>query len=388
MGDQRPPDQVGAGPDPDPSSRLENWVRLLLAILFLYAFLVGIKGLETGIGSLGEAFVDDVFAAVAHPLSGLAAGVLATALVQSSSVTTSTVVGLVGAGVLGIDVAVPIVMGANIGTTVTATLAALGHVRQSAYFRRAFAAATVHDYFNILAVIVLFPLEVALGLVSRTAVWLASVFEGLVPGTTGQQGPVKRAIEAPIDAMIGALESLGWENAAGPVIIAIGVLLIFLSLWQITNQMKRVISGHIEAAINRILGKGAGAGAMAVGLVLTMAVQSSSITTSILVPLAAAGVLTLTSVYPVALGANVGTTITALLASVAADSPDALVVALAHTTFNLLGILIFYPLPVMRRIPVRIAEWTAEIGTRNRTLIAVYIIGMFFALPIVILFIT
>jgi sodium-dependent phosphate cotransporter len=387
MGDHRPRDQVA--PDPtSPSPHIGTWARLVLAVLFLYIFLVGIKALEKGIGSLGAGFVDDVFATVAHPLAGLAAGVLATVLVQSSSVTTSTIVGLVGAGALGIETAVPMVMGANIGTTITGTLAALGHVRQSAFFRRAFAAATVHDYFNILAVIVLFPLEVAFGAVSRIAIELASLFDGLLPGVSDDPGPVKRAIETPVDAITGIFESLGWERAAGSILIGLGVVLIFLSLWQITTQMRWVVSGQIEAAINRILGKGAGAGAMLVGLVLTVAVQSSSITTSMLVPLAAAGVLTLSTVYPVALGANVGTTITALLASVAADNPDALVVAIAHTTFNLLGILIFYPIPMLRRIPVAIAEWTAEVGARRRGLIAVYIIGMFFVVPIVILFIT
>jgi len=70
------------------------------------------------------------------------------------------------------------------------------------------------------------------------------------------------------------------------------------------------------------------------------------------------------------------------------DTDAAFVVAIAHTTFNLLGILIFYPVPMLRRIPVAIAEWTAEIGARRRSLIAVYIIGVFFVLPIVILFIT
>ena len=387
MPELRPRDEV-AGSDPAPSSRVETWIRLLLALFFLYAFLVGIKALETGIGSLGEDLVDDIFASVAHPLAGLAAGVLATALVQSSSVTTATIVGLVGAGVLGIDTAVPMVMGANIGTTITATLASLGHLRQNAYLRRAFAAATVHDFFNILAVIVLFPLELGFGVVSRTAAWLASFGDGLLPGVSGEPGPAKRAIEAPVDLMTGAIADLGWEGALGLVMIGIGVALIFLSLWEITSQMKRVVSGPIEAAINRILGKGAGIGALAVGLVLTMAVQSSSITTSMLVPLAAAGVLTLTTVYPVALGANVGTTITALLASVAADSPDALVVALAHTTFNVFGILIFYPIPALRRIPLALAEWTADVATRNRMLIAVYVIGVFIVLPIVILLIT
>ena len=83
----------------------------------------------------------------------------------------------------------------------------------------------------------------------------------------------------------------------------------------ITRQMKAVMSGRLENAINGILGKGAGVTALLAGLVMTVAVQSSSITTSILVPLVAAGVLTLRNAFPVTLGANIGTTVTALLAS-------------------------------------------------------------------------
>ena len=70
-------------------------------------------------------------------------------------------------------------MGANIGTTVTNTLASLGHVRQNAYFQRAFAAATVHDYFNLLAVAILLPLEVAFGLITKIANGLANLVEKL-----------------------------------------------------------------------------------------------------------------------------------------------------------------------------------------------------------------
>jgi hypothetical protein len=82
----------------------------------------------------------------------LSAGILATVLVQSSSVSTATIVGLVGAGTLGLPEAVPMIMGANIGTTVTNTLAALGNIRRSEEFRRGFAGATMHDMFNVLAV--------------------------------------------------------------------------------------------------------------------------------------------------------------------------------------------------------------------------------------------
>ncbi|MCZ6738166.1 MAG: Na/Pi symporter, partial [Actinobacteria bacterium] len=346
-------------------------MRLGLTLFFLYLFLVGVKSLEKGISSFGSALVDQVFSSVANPIAGLAAGVLATVLVQSSSVTTATIVGLVGAGVLPVETAVPMVMGANIGTTVTNTLASLGHVRQSAYFQRAFAAATVHDYFNLLSVAILLPLEVAFGLISRIANSLASLVGDILPEVGSGSSPIKSAISAPVSWMADTIESLGWSGAEGAILLGVGIGLIFLALWMITRQMKAVMSGRIENAINGVLSRGAGAGAFLVGLVMTVAVQSSSITTSILVPLVAAGVLTLRNAFPVTLGANLGTTVTALLASIAADSSDALVIALAHVTFNILGILIFYPWPRLRRIPIMLAERTGEAAVKRKSVVAV-----------------
>lgn len=382
------------GAQPEGSSRKpfltwnETAIRLGLAFFFLYLFLVGIKALEKGISSLGSDFVDQVFSSVANPIAGLAAGILATVLVQSSSVTTATIVGLVGAGVLPVDTAVPMVMGANIGTTVTNTLASLGHVRQSAYFQRAFAAATVHDYFNLLSVAILLPLEVAFGLISRIANSLADLVEDILPEVGSGSSPIKSAISAPVSWMADTIESLGWSAAEGAILLVVGMGLIFLALWMITRQMKAVMSGRIENAINGVLSKGAGTGAFVVGLLMTVAVQSSSITTSILVPLVAAGVLTLRNAFPVTLGANLGTTVTALLASIAADSSDALVIALAHVTFNILGILIFYPWPRLRRIPIMLAERTGEAAVKRKSIVAVYVIGLFIVAPVAILLIT
>jgi len=382
------------GAQPEGSSRKpfltwnETAIRLGLALFFLYIFLVGIKSLEKGISSLGSDFVDQVFSSVANPIAGLAAGVLATVLVQSSSVTTATIVGLVGAGVLPVETAVPMVMGANIGTTVTNTLASLGHVRQSAYFQRAFAAATVHDYFNLLSVAILLPLEVAFGLISRIANRLADLVEDILPEVGAGSSPIKSAISAPVTWMADTIESLGWSAVEGAILLGVGMGLIFLALWMITRQMKAVMSGRIENAINGVLSKGAGTGAFLVGLLMTVAVQSSSITTSILVPLVAAGVLTLRNAFPVTLGANLGTTVTALLASIAAESSDALVIALAHVTFNILGILIFYPWPRLRRIPIMLAERTGEAAVERKSIVAVYVIGLFIVAPVAILWIT
>jgi sodium-dependent phosphate cotransporter len=175
-------------------------------------------------------------------------------------------------------------------------------------------------------------------------------------------------------------------GAEGWILLLSGIAFIFLSLWMITRHMKRIMSGRIENAINTILSKGAGVGALLVGLLMTVAVQSSSITTSILVPLVAAGVLTVRNAFPITLGANIGTTVTALIASVASDSPAALTIALAHVTFNVVGILIFYPWPKLRFIPVRLAEYTAELAVRRKTVVALYLIGVFLILPVAILF--
>src|SRR5688572_14215944 len=114
-------------------------IRAALVLSLLYLFLVGISVLENGISSLGEGVQESLFSSVSNPLAGLFVGILATVLVQSSSVSTATVVGLVGSGLLSVDDAVPVIMGANIGTTVTSTLAALGHVRRPQEFRGAFA---------------------------------------------------------------------------------------------------------------------------------------------------------------------------------------------------------------------------------------------------------
>uniref|UniRef100_G3WBC0 Sodium-dependent phosphate transport protein 2B n=1 Tax=Sarcophilus harrisii TaxID=9305 RepID=G3WBC0_SARHA len=98
-----------------------------------------------------------------NPVAGLMIGVLVTVLVQSSSTSTSIVVSLVSSSLLTVKAAIPIIMGANIGTSVTNTIVALMQAGDRNEFRRAFAGATVHDFFNWLSVLVLLPMEVITG---------------------------------------------------------------------------------------------------------------------------------------------------------------------------------------------------------------------------------
>jgi sodium-dependent phosphate cotransporter len=348
----------------------------------IYFFLVGVSSLETGIKVMGEDTQERLFSAAGNPIAALCIGILGTVLVQSSSASTSVIVGLVASGALGVDDAVPMVMGANIGTTVTNTLVSLGHIRQSNEFRRAFAAATVHDFFNLLAVAILLPLELVFGVISTTAEWISERLVG--SAGTEWKSPVKAWVKEPVSWLQDFWEAVGTSgNFEGVMMVLTGLAIILLALTMITKNMRALVADRVERSLNALLSRGGGAVALLLGLVITIAVQSSSITTSILIPLAGAGVIQLRNAYPVTLGANVGTTITALLASLAASSPESLTVALAHTTFNVAGILVLYVLPFARDVPVRGAEILADIAVERRSMAVVYVMFVFIVLPLI-----
>jgi|TARA_B100001105_G_scaffold152775_1_gene122591 sodium-dependent phosphate cotransporter len=356
--------------------------RAALVVALLYLFLTGVELLSGGFKTMGAGFVDGLFEGVSNPVAGLFVGLLATVLVQSSSVSTSVIVGLVASGVVGADEAVPMIMGANLGTTVTNTLASLGHMRRDMEFRRAFAAATVHDFFNILAVIVFLPLELATGYLSSTAGWITEQ----VIGSSGAEfnSPLKAAVKMPAGWVEDLLSGVGaGGNWMGGLMILIGLVFIFLALAYITRNMRLLVADRVEAAINRTLGAGSGLVAILLGAIITVSVQSSSITTSVLVPLAASGVLTLENIYPVTLGANVGTTVTALLAALATGNPAAVTVAVVHTLFNVSGIALFYPIRALRRIPLRLAAGLADVAAERRSTAFVYALGMFVVIPLI-----
>lgn len=380
------PRSTSAGPGPA-STRLEALVpflRVVVVVGLLYAFLVGVAFLEAGIAGLGEGFRDLLLREISRPIAGLFTGVVLTVAVQSSSVSTSTIVGLVGAGTISVELAVPMIMGANIGTTITNTLVSLGHLRRPDEFRHAFAAATMHDFFNVFTVALLLPLELATGALSRTAAALTEFLTGRTVGFEPGTSPIRAAVKLPVGRLedVLAASTLGARTVAA-LLIVLALATILTTLTTITRTMRRMVAGSVERAMNRVVGTGGGAVGIVIGMLVTVAVQSSSITTSILVPLAAGGILAVRNAFPITLGANVGTTITALIASLAVARPEGLTVALVHTLFNVAGIAIFYPLPALRELPVRAAEALAAVAVRRRTAVVVYIIGLFVVVPIV-----
>jgi len=363
------------------ATRAPDAARAVLVLVLLYTFLVGVGLLESGIALLGRGFADALLEQVANPVSGLFAGILLTVLVQSSSVSTATIVGLVGAGTLSVELAVPMIMGANIGTTVTSTLAALGSIRRGEEFRRAIAAATMHDFFNLLAVAVLLPIELSTRFLTRGATALSDLLRGTEVTAPGAS-PFRAAVKAPVGALGDVVKDLPIGNVgAAAITLALALALLFLALTAITRTMRALVAGSVERAMNRVIGTGGGAVGIVIGMLVTVAVQSSSITTSILVPLVASGILALRSAYPITLGANVGTTITALIASLAVTRPEGLIIALVHTLFNVTGLALIWPIPVIRHLPIRLAEALATQAVRRRRVIAFYLVGLFLLVP-------
>ena len=241
----------------------------------------------------------------------------------------------------------------------------------------------MHDFFNILAVALFLPIELATGYLSETATWITD----RVLGSSGAsfKSPLKAAVKKPAGIVKDLLSDLGASgNWKGGLMIVIGLSFIFLALAYITRNMRLLVADRVEAAINRALSAGSGIVAILLGTIITISVQSSSITTSVLVPLAASGVLTLQNIYPVTLGANVGTTVTALLASLATGNPAAVTVAIVHTLFNVSGILVFYPLQVLRELPIRLAIGLADLAADRRTMAVGYAFGMFVVVPLVV----
>jgi solute carrier family 34 (sodium-dependent phosphate cotransporter) len=360
--------------------RFDVLARIVGLIALLFLFLVSIKLLESGIKVLGSDYTDNLFQGVSNPIAGLAAGILATVLVQSSSVSTSTIVALVGSGSLSVELAVPMIMGANIGTTITNTLVSIGSIGRNNDFRRAFAAATVHDFFNVLAVAIFLPLQIMTGFLSTWAGWIA---HQMPVGDAGGQfnSPLKSAVKGVAGWVIDAVEAIGATGGLLAILLLlVGLGLIFVSLTTITKLMRKVIADRAEKALNRALKK-SGVIGIVIGVLITIAVQSSSITTSLMVPLCSSGVLTLDNAFPVMLGANIGTTITAFVASLATDM-NGLHIALVHVLFNVLATCLIYPVKAIRQIPIRMARGLAIAAVRNKMMVVVYVAVMFIILPL------
>ena len=352
-------------------------------LVVLYVFFVSIELMSAAFKLFGKGFAQSLMTTTSNPVVGLMIGILATSLVQSSSATTSIIVGLVAGGGISIANAIPMVMGANIGTTVTNTMVSIGHIGRRNEFSRALAGATVHDFFNLLAVAVFLPLEHVTHFIGKSSTFLANSFDSV--GGLKFMSPLKAIVKPLVhlitDLFVKLIPSPTWLTAL--ILLVTALVVLFMSLKLMVDMMKRLTMGRVENLLHEYLFKSPAA-ALFLGLTVTAVIQSSSATTSLIVPIVGAGILSISEVFPYVLGTNIGTTITAILASLETQNPAALTVAFAHLIFNIAGTICFYPL---RQIPISIATAFGRFTSKHRYIAIAYLLICFFGIPLLIIFV-
>ncbi|XP_046381147.2 sodium-dependent phosphate transport protein 2B-like [Haliotis rufescens] len=433
------------------------WLLRLLALLsLLYMFVCSLSLLTSAFRLLCGKLTGSVFSnssLLQNPVTGLMIGILATVLVQSSSTSTSIVVSMVASGVITVQNAIPIVMGANIGTSVTNTIVSMVSLKDRQQFERAFAGATVHDMFNWLTVIILLPVEIVTGYLFRLTQSIIStsdlhtyktgkkdmlkvitrpltdlivqvdknVILKIAEGCTeyknksllkefcsfrdvttamnvthgnGTVTELQNTQEVTVEKCSALFSHLGLTDIqAGIILLVVSLVLLCGCLVAMVKLLNSIMKNHVATAIKKMVnadfpGKCSfltGYVAILVGAGLTVVVQSSSVFTSTLTPLVGIGALKLDRMYPLTLGSNIGTTATAILAALASPPErlqTALQIALCHFFFNVSGILIFYPIPILRRVPLRLARFLGKTTAKYRWFALFYLCFMFVLVPL------
>ncbi|KAL5253550.1 hypothetical protein ACHWQZ_G013374 [Mnemiopsis leidyi] len=412
--------------------------KLIVVLASLYFFICSLSFLSSAFQLLGGKSAGEVFARskiLNNPIIGLMIGVLVTVLVQSSSTSTSIIVAMVSANIVQLRPAISMVMGANIGTTVTNTIVSLGQSMDRKMFRRAFAGATVHDCFNWLCVVIFLPLEAAFHPLERIS---GALTKGISDDDKVSKLDFLKVITNPLTKTVISIEKSTIQNIAkyctagehynefecgiarnssmmkkckdeakcflfgkaglndtttGIILLILSLLLLCACLALLVKTLQSLLMGrmaqtlkkHINTDLPHPFGWLTGYLFIVVGTGMTILVQSSSVFTSAITPLVGLGVISIDRMYPLTLGSNIGTTATAVLASLAATGDKRSVtiqVAISHLLFNVFGILVFYPVPFMRQIPIGVAKILGNTTADYRWFAVLYLIMVFMIMPL------
>jgi sodium-dependent phosphate cotransporter len=443
----------------DKPAPVRYFCNFLCICALLYLFLIGLDLMGNAFKAMSGKGVGNMLGSIDNPIAGVAIGIIVTVLLQSSSTSTSIVVTMVGADIITVTNAIPIIMGANIGTSVTAAIVSHGHMGNLEEFHRGFAGANVHSAFNLLTVIILLPLELISAAISGSNGILGSIAESLGDLLVGASADT---FKSPVKILVGPLtkefikidkdliktlakgclscnathvepmfckaekkdketgdkikfcltgedwtqkyeedgriiksgfaKDLGDEGGA-VLILVLSLVFLCIALYYIVKLLHYLVlsSGRAEGdgdqetkfvRITRKVLRANGCVSILFGMVMTIAVQSSSIVTATLTPVVALGIISVEDMLPLTLGANIGTTCTAFLAAIVTEKKNAIMISLAHLFFNIFGIAIFYPAPFMRRIPIKIAYRVGDHVLKHKWFGPFYICLVFIVVPL------
>ena len=164
------------------------------------------------------------------------------------------------------------------------------------------------------------------------------------------------------------------------LLLIVSLVFLFLSLYFIVRVMRSLVIKRAEIVLNNVIGK-YGILTIFVALLFTAVIQSSSITIALMIPLIAAGVLNVETMYPIIMGANIGTTVTAILASFATGNVVAVSAAFVHFLFNIIGLIFIYSWRPLRMIPVFLAKGLGSLAFKRRRYAVLYMVTVFFVIP-------
>lgn len=182
------------------------------------------------------------------------------------------------------------------------------------------------------------------------------------------------------------------DSVVGIIMLIASLTILCCCLVSIVKLLHSMLQGRLAIVIRKTVNNDlpkpfgflTGYLAIIVGAIMTILVQSSSIFTSTLTPLVGLGIVSIERIFPLTLGSNVGTTGTGILAAMASSGDSlhySLQIALCHLFFNLSGILLWYPIPAMRKVPINMAKFLGNTTAKYRWFAPVYIILFFFLTP-------
>lgn len=350
------------------SARYRNTIGSLLGVYFFVSSIILIKSSAT---SMGESLAEKILLLIKDTTSGVFAGWITTAVLHSSGAFDSIIVAFVSSGVIPLSLAVATIIGAELGTTVTPLLVSvIGHVRNKVQLSASFNVTMVHFLYNLLTLLIFYPVELFFGVFTKIALMGSNIF---VKAAWLDYVPSFLDIATPwVPILLGVIPA--WVG------LILGGVSLVVSLWGLERFTTALFSmpkswNLIRATFAKPLR------AFIAGFLFTVLVPSTTVMVSVLVPLAASGVISAEYyILPYILGANIGTVFDVMIAALATGNPVSLGVWLVHLTINVVGTLIF--LPLLRPFS-RLVRWSSEIVTRSPKRTIMFMV-IFHAVPLIV----
>jgi len=385
------------------SDKIRIGLTLALSIFFFISSLEGVKAGFKLIFAEWQTGILTMVTSDTAAITGLAVGMLSTALVQSSSaVVAATMVSMSGMVTAGLPLSsavhfgVPVILGANIGTTITNTLVAFGVERGMTVneFKETIPGVIVDDVYEALTISIFFTLELTTGFISKMVLALGDFYVNVLKlegfFASFEKSIIDIIIKEPIiNPMKNLLLDMVGPKIGGMLMFLFWFGVIIVSMNMITKAIEKIIElqweDRVKAAFdNPVRG-------FIIGFGITFIVGSSSIGSSLVIPFLATKVVDLKKAYPYLVGCNMATTVDlSQIYGYMAGGITGMVLGSAHFLLNIMALTLWLISP-LRVVPIAIAEWLGAKIAKNQNAafaLLIWVVIIFFVVPILIIYLS